>query len=495
MDKSSRKRLIIIITVVAVVVIVPWGLYFSTSNQLRRLQSIDDHTRLKAAKALLAKADKGGMDKNSADKALEIVADHLGAKMRAEMSKAHHIPTLWIQEFDLGFTIAKGPMASQHAKARFFHALTSPLAEYVPGQLRRIDIHGGGRLLPGFIWRQEVVITSVDGSDRADKVRDEYRSATEDAGWNWGIRVNVDSQPEPAHSITAKLISSWYIVPLDIAAELPESGKKPEHIEQLEKVLKMDSTQHLCTYSRSVTLSKETEWKGWFPDYPESQYRLSVEGRIRFDACPIGDYTSGRPRISFNNTDSGRKGVKPRIDYNDGAFKVYGLGAANYVMFVLIDANTSNPGGYPGYPGDFSSSPLRVSVPDSGAAEMKVDMMRVIHLVSPQDNQENMPLWGEPVDRKITFKNPVTFAWDSMGDGVQYNYKICRTQAKPFRYLQTVAEKPPFGATSFSVTLPASRPNEYYRFILRATKGQRQVGQLITHGKRGHGWDFRFRVD
>lgn len=500
MDRRNKRLVIIAVAALAVgisIVAVLWRSRVPTSDLLDLLENRNTALRVKGAELLLARLEAGKLDAPSAEKALDIISCHIAPHTRATQAK-RPLPQIWAEEINLGHAIAKNGMASQQAKARFFHALECPWAEYVthPGG-QCIDVHGSGRVTSGMVLRRELVITAVDRKEVADKVLDDYWTAgTPGAGvLSWGSSAPLESRLKPTNSITAKLMTSWYSVPPDIAAELPESGKNPEHIQQLEKVLKMDSTQHLCTCSRSVALSKKSEWKAHFPDYPEPAYRLSIEGRIRFNARPIADYTSGKPKISFNNRDSGRKGIAARVDYDEGAFRVYGLGAANYVMFVSIDANTANPGGSPGYPGDFSSDPLKVSVPDSGAAEVKVDMQKVIHLISPQDNEEKMPLWGEPVDRKITFNSPVTFAWDSLGDGVQYHYKICRQQAEPYRFLQTVAEKSPFGGTSVSVTLPASRPNEYYKFTLSATIGRRQVGKLITNGRHGHGWDFRFRVE
>ena len=75
-----------------------------------------------------------------------------------------------------------------------------------------------------------------------------------------------------------------------------------------------------------------------------------LTGRLRFEGKPIGKLTSAEPTFSFNNLDTHQRGIKARAEYNKSKFKIYGLQGGSYNIFVSINANTDNPGGYPGYP-------------------------------------------------------------------------------------------------------------------------------------------------
>lgn len=226
----------------------------------------------------------------------------------------------------------------------------------------------------------------------------------------------------------------------------------------------------------------------------ERSLQASVEGTLRFDGRPIETLTSVEPVSSFNNLDTGQKGIKPRIEYNRSQFKIYELPEGNYHIFISINANTDNPGGYPGYPGDFFKRLLRISILEKSCLKLDVDLEKIIHLTLPQDNGDIMDLWGERGEGMITFKSPIEFAWESLEDNVQYHYTINRMQSKPFKYLERHIEESTTKATSVSIELPLSRENEFYLFHLYATKDEQRIGELKTHGKRGYGNSLRFWV-
>lgn len=218
-----------------------------------------------------------------------------------------------------------------------------------------------------------------------------------------------------------------------------------------------------------------------------------IEGNLRFDGLPIKSFTSVEPVFSFNNLDTGQRGIKTRTEYNKSQFKIYELPDGNYNIFISINANTDNPGRYPGYPGDFFKRLINVSL-RKGNPKLDIDLEKVIHLTHPQDNWGLMDLWGEKGEYMIAFKSPVEFAWESLGNDVQYHYMINPMQSEPFKHLGRYIEESTTKETSVSIELPLSRENEFYLFHMYATKGQDRIGELKTHGKRGYGNDLRFRV-
>jgi len=208
----------------------------------------------------------------------------------------------------------------------------------------------------------------------------------------------------------------------------------------------------------------------------------------------IEEFTSVKPAFSLNSRDAHKKGIQPKVEYREGRHAIQELAPGNYVLFVSIDANPENPGRYPGYPGDFSYRDSKLSIPPDGGAQLDIELQQVIHLTLPQDNTGLMERWGEKGQSMIAFKTPVEFAWDAIAEGAKYHYSIHCMQSEPFKYLERDVVKETTQAIRVSLDLAPSKDNELYLFRLYTTKGPLRIGDLVVHGQRGYGSDFRFRV-
>jgi hypothetical protein len=215
---------------------------------------------------------------------------------------------------------------------------------------------------------------------------------------------------------------------------------------------------------------------------------------LRFQGRPIEEFTSVEAVFSLNNGDTGEKGIRPEIEYHEGRYMIQELVPGNYVLFISINANPDNRGGYPGYPGDLFYRDSRLFIPADRGVQLSIDLQRVIHLTLPQDNSGVMEHWGERGPAMIAFAAPVEFAWDAVADGALYHFTIYRMQSEPFKYLDRDVEEGTTQATRVSLDLARSEENEFYLFRLYAMKGPFRIGELVTHGKRGYGTTFRFRV-
>ncbi|MHC4425306.1 MAG: hypothetical protein ACYSYV_04320 [Planctomycetota bacterium] len=210
---------------------------------------------------------------------------------------------------------------------------------------------------------------------------------------------------------------------------------------------------------------------------------------------PIEEYTSVQPVFSLNNRDTSEKGIRPKVEYREGHHVIQELAPGNYVLFVSINANPENPGRYPGYPGDFFCRDSRLSIPPDGGVQLDIELQQVIHLTLPQDNAGLMERWGEKGQSMIAFETPVEFAWDAIGEGAMYHYFVYRMQSEPFKYLERDVVRKTTQATHVSLNLTPSSNNEFYLFRLYATRGPVRIADLVVHGQRGYGQDFRFRVE
>jgi hypothetical protein len=214
-----------------------------------------------------------------------------------------------------------------------------------------------------------------------------------------------------------------------------------------------------------------------------------LQGRILHDGKPVWDISKANPKFWFRNEDTGQS-ADAYAEYKNGLYEVSGLEPGIYGMSVFIDLNPDNPREYPGDLRTWTG----FKVTDKGTTIKDVSLTKLIHMVKPQDNGKVMAKWGEKkCQDKITHKGPVVFEWKPVAEGVTYDYSISKGTCKPFSYGKRVVSEKTRG-TQVTIPLESSGPNGLYFFEVKAKKGGERIGSLMTHGKNGHGWDYRFRV-
>jgi hypothetical protein len=214
-----------------------------------------------------------------------------------------------------------------------------------------------------------------------------------------------------------------------------------------------------------------------------------VTGRILFDNQPISKFTSAEPEFSFLNLDS-RQHETPKIEYENGEFHVQGLFVGHFSMTVEIDANLVNPNRFPG---DFMKWGVEFDVPNT--PEIVVEMVQVIHLTQPQDNLQHMTNRGSSDCSDLTLlRSPVRFAWDSLGEGVVYNYLVGTVDCIEHVYHAGSVVNERTTETEITLDLPPNKENEKYAFHIFAEKGGRQIGRLYVNDEGGSNWNYGFLV-
>lgn len=214
-----------------------------------------------------------------------------------------------------------------------------------------------------------------------------------------------------------------------------------------------------------------------------------VHGHLYFDGQPIGNFSDVQPHFWFRNEDTG-KAVSAEAEYKNGMFSFIGLPPGTYGVQTTVDTSMNNPSMYPG---DYYAW-TQFTVREKNNPQLKIDLKRVIHLISPENNNVSMPNWSiEPSKMTALPDGKVKISWDSLGKNVFYDYKISEMES-PYKFLTTAASGTTT-ETSVIVDLPSNSENGYYLLTLDARKDGRQVGLLMTHGAGGMGWDYRFRVN
>ncbi|MBI2212110.1 MAG: hypothetical protein HYU52_00545, partial [Acidobacteria bacterium] len=221
---------------------------------------------------------------------------------------------------------------------------------------------------------------------------------------------------------------------------------------------------------------------------PEPSVPVSVRGSVRYDGRPITELTSVPPQFWLRNEATG-KVATARARYQRGSFTLYGLAPGKYGVNLRFDAVAGNA---LGYPGDFYAWRI-FDVTDGGVTEIDVDVVRIIHLTSPQDNGMILDGWGEACEaRRPGFRGAMQFAWEPVSPDATYRWQLMRVGC-PYTAQSEVAS----GATEetgIRIRLAPSRPGEFYLFNLEAERNGRRTGTLMTYGSFGHGWDYRFVV-
>lgn len=214
----------------------------------------------------------------------------------------------------------------------------------------------------------------------------------------------------------------------------------------------------------------------------------NVQGHLYFDGDPIAEYSKVQPNFWFRDEESG-KGISAEAEYKDGMFRFVGLPPGTYGVQTTVDAVMNNPSMYPG---DYYAW-TQFNVRANNNPQLRIDLKRVIHLTSPENNNVAMPNWTiEPSKMTLLPDGKVKITWDSLGENVFYDYKVSQMGA-PYKFLSTVASGT-ITKNSVVVDLPSNSQDEYYLLTIEARKDGRQIGLLMTHGAGGMGWDYRFRV-
>lgn len=244
----------------------------------------------------------------------------------------------------------------------------------------------------------------------------------------------------------------------------------------------------------TVAIANGRLWKGLFLSIfcimlsGCASSRPSVRGVLLYDGKPADGIFSSEPSIWIRSEES-KELPKPKVVYEKGSFSAWGLPGGEFGLNVNISETGKSPCCYPG---DYNGW-TTFGVSGKMTSYLDVDLVRIIHLMSPQDNSSIIPLWDAQCMDHVTLPGPVRFSWEPLGDDVYYDYLIVRVVC-PYKRVGIAAQGSTTG-TDLVLELPPSRENEFYVFSLDARKKGRRIGMLMTHGSSGgYGWDLRFRV-
>src|SRR5215831_6146150 len=197
-----------------------------------------------------------------------------------------------------------------------------------------------------------------------------------------------------------------------------------------------------------------------------------IDVYLFFDGQPLT--TSAPPAFDCKDEDRGAwVGCKVRPNPS-GGFVMSRLPPGRYLLHVKIDENTTNPARFPG---DYDVFHPFTITPE-GPPRLEVPLLKVLHVTAPWDNNLTLNhMLGHKWDEKPAFETPrfsltgavpVTFSWEPLAPGAEYEYVVLPTQAQPFQRGADLIRKKT-SATSVTLRLPPSFAGHYYVFGLSAS--------------------------
>lgn len=218
---------------------------------------------------------------------------------------------------------------------------------------------------------------------------------------------------------------------------------------------------------------------------------------LRFDGRPL-EPTAPPEFTCFSAT--ANRGVSCAVQRGEGpgSWVLEGLEPGRYRLHVSIDENPLNPRRFSG---DYEAQ-HRFEVTERGPERLTVDMVRLIHLMRPGDNDRPLEGLLTSCATQPVFETPrhswgptasIEFAWEAIVPGAEYRVSVtavsCSRPDRQREVLSTVT-----GATAVTLDLPPSAGDEQYYFWIAAWRDGRLVGDLYTHDAGTHSWNYRFQV-
>jgi hypothetical protein len=170
-----------------------------------------------------------------------------------------------------------------------------------------------------------------------------------------------------------------------------------------------------------------------------------------------------------------------------------------YTIHVEIDENRDNPARFPGDYDVFQQFTVTRDMP----AVLNVDVLKVIHLTFPWDNNKNLDgmLTRQATEKPVietlrgsrTHTATVTFRWDPVAPGAEYSYSMYPVRDAPYEAGHEIFK----GTTrnpSVTLRLPVSQAGWHFAFELSAQRDGRKIGQVFTHDAGVQGWSTEFAV-
>lgn len=225
---------------------------------------------------------------------------------------------------------------------------------------------------------------------------------------------------------------------------------------------------------------------------------VELSGILSYNGIPMSEITDVEPSFWCNDADTGESIYARLADYDSstGSFTVTGV-PRSYVSLCFAYHICGQRWTLPGnYVGELQVYINKVS--ESEAANLTVEVERIIHMTSPQDNNSMDFVAGRARDVSFQHDSEFYLEWEPIDEAFDYDVEIDifhdPTEPDTYRYIEN-AQRVAVRDNFYLVQLPVSEPNEHYQAKISAfnQKGGR-IGRYLVTYKNGWGADYRFKV-
>ncbi|MGA1869467.1 MAG: serine/threonine protein kinase [bacterium] len=213
--------------------------------------------------------------------------------------------------------------------------------------------------------------------------------------------------------------------------------------------------------------------------------------RLLYNKMPFQSVSPEKPNFFIFHQEM-RTTFSPQTQLNDDFYELWGIPRGKIQLSVEVNANTDNPNRFPG---DFLYWGKSFDLIEQEHT-IDVNLYQVIHLIAPQDNNNRMHYTGSSdCSQPAVYKSPVTFSWESLGEGVIYDYALGTVDCLKHLYHQGSVARGQTEDTSVTLSLAPNKRHEKYSFHLRAFKNDQLIGRLFVHDEGGSDWNYGFVIN
>ena len=244
---------------------------------------------------------------------------------------------------------------------------------------------------------------------------------------------------------------------------------------------KVDEVNKMIPFSRLVPLA--------FLLTPAVDRAQSLPVELLFDGEPL--QTAEPPQFSCRDDNRNEWiGCEIALEPGTSRYVMARPAPGKYTLHVEIDENKDNPARFPGDYDVFH----HFEVTSDSPAIVSVDMLKLIHLTEPWDNNVDLDgMLASEWSEKPQAGRTVTFQWDPVAPLAEYSHAVYELDGPSCDRGRDVVRGTTHEA-SVRLHLPLSSPGHYFAFELTAQRNGRSIGEVFTHDAGAQGWWIEFIV-
>ncbi len=212
-------------------------------------------------------------------------------------------------------------------------------------------------------------------------------------------------------------------------------------------------------------------------------------GQLTYRGQVMRQFKPEQVRFWFRDENTGKALPQTKGHYHQGHIWFSNLPESRVLIQVTLKTNT-------GWAKNFERSKT-FNIFGNSTYPLNIELLKVIHLTSPEDNMQKLPHWDEVNNKKKLpeWSDPIHLAWEPLEGATSYSYKIENWRFDNGKYAgRNVVFEDTTTKTELYPTLTPSAPDSYYVFKLSAHDKEGKIGYLTVHGTRSKSWDYRFRI-